>query len=236
MVSKNPNLLEAFQTATSSSSDKGKAIGGPFVPPVVEDEGGAGDGGGEDLDGARSPELPGGVLTFVLALLLFAGGVFVGRLTAPVAIAGEGEEGAPAGSILPATQASNTAPAETRPRPPLSSSAGEEPARRTPGAPLTPREKLLDPANTYTAIAITYGKQAEDRQSAQTTAGLLVAQGFEAVAVRERGGMALVLVGAAPDLASMVALCERLSTARDDRNDLAFDDAYPVNIDDFIDR
>ena len=238
MVSKNPNLLEAFQTATHSSSDKGKSIGGPFVPHAPDDgDERGGDRGGDQPDGLRSNQLPNGLLPFVLALVLFAGGVLVGRWTATPAIAGEHAETIPAGSILPETTTADTTPPAPRNRPPLASpgqAAATEPARRAFGDPNSPRAKLLAPANRFTAIAVTYAEG--DEGLAQATAGYLAAKGFEAVAVRERGGLPLVLVGAAPERDSIDRLCERLKVTRDARGALDFDSAYTVNIDDYIDR
>ncbi|HED66198.1 MAG TPA: hypothetical protein ENJ09_11660 [Planctomycetes bacterium] len=221
-MSKDPNLLEAFRSASQEAHPEPST---PKSPPGRGAASGRGGGGGASLSD-RWGALPPFARLLPLVLLAFLFGVFVGRSTRPVSASeGHGEYGAEAAAAdLPAAQEPARVPQKpaTQPQAPA---AGD-----TEAAP----SALFDRTNQYTVVVVTYGLTMQE--PAWGTFDFLKAEGIPVFPPYRVGDKIVVFAGAAPTRAALESLEARVKGLSRDGRRGTYGDAYIDRIDDYMSR
>jgi hypothetical protein len=248
MAARKPNMLEAFQqSARAAQEAKAREEGAPKQPaqasaappspePAPRPRALAGvDRFGEDLLGTR-PLPRRGIPTWipvavVVLLVAMAGAYWVARELGREAAAGE----------------TGSTPLSTETEKDLSAISGGSVAPVQPPQGGGPVEELLsandlrflDKANRVTVMAIQYPNTPQGRGLAEKARAYLDGAGLPVISPVERGKDIVVLVGAAPDTSGLQQIRTKLraTPGPPPQNEPgAFDDAYYVNIDDWIER
>jgi hypothetical protein len=248
MAARKPNMLEAFQQSARAAQEAhareerapkqpAQASAAPSSPKPVQAprEPAGGISYGSELLGTN-PLPRRGIPTWipvavVVLLVAMVGAYWVARELGREAAAGE-----PGTTSLPAEAEQDLS---------AISGAGSTPVK--PPSEADPVEQLLsandlrflDTANRITVMAIQYPNTAQGRGLAEKARAYLDGAGLPVISPVERGKDIVVLVGAAPDTSGLEQIRTKLraTPGPPPQNEPgAFEDAYYVNIDDWIDR
>lgn len=212
MAQRVKHLLEAFQKTGALQAGNRPSVEAsqPLVRPSP---------------GRSTVALSQPVVLSLVALAALVLGIFIGRYSAPAAA-----EAASGGTIERPVSGVAAQPPQPAPvQAPAPANAGA--AQGDVGA------ALLERANKFSLLAVTYGKSPANQLLAQQTADFLRAAGFPAAAPIARGNKLHVLVGAAPTRAQLYELQNRLRAATNASGKSGdFSTAYAVEIDTYVQR
>ena len=229
MAKRSDNMLEAFKSSTAPAEERvGKpakssgGAGGPFAPPAPP----APSRSSGPPDGLSLFANPGAIAMLVGSVLLLAMAFLLGRLSAPAVQASAPEEVRGEGFRFPTLPEAPEAGRGTASQEPVTELAeGETEADRA----------FLDPANLYSIRVLEYGRTERDQALAFAAYDHLRANGFPVVWPRHKGNSLFLFVGAAPKIADLAGLLERLRTTPGPGRDAkAFESAFRVNIGDYL--
>jgi hypothetical protein len=229
MASQKPNMLEAFQQSARKDGTAGAATQqhSSAARPGVRTEAHT-----EDLLGTQ-PRAP----------RTLAAWLPVALLGLPVAMAGTywlasqlGSETRAAGDT-PASEPALQAVKPTSPAAPVTEPAPQEVAKDT---RTDDDRRFLDLANRFTVRAIQYPNDKRGRRLALAAYEHLRAAGLPAISPLTLSEIVVVCVGAEPGRSGLLAQTRKrlqaISGPPPQNEPGAFEDAYDVNIDDYIDR